>query len=144
MHPYAQRNIRVWHRRFSLQGWSIRILDRLPSSPLNVSDFLNTSHPHTFPRAFTDGTICGDYTAQHSSDLVRWPLLLKYGVVYADVGLFQIKDLHHLWCKTISNPFSRFEVLSYDAGGIGLVGLTKYFIASGWDNPFFARCHRLF
>ena len=143
MHPYAQRNIRVWHRRFSLQGWSIRILDRLPSSPLNVSNFLNTSDPHTFPRAFTDGTICGDYAAQHTSDLVRWPLLLKYGGVYADVGLIQIGDLDRLWCETVGNPSSRFEVLSYDAGGIGLVGLTNYFIASRRNNPFFERCHRL-
>ena len=51
MHPDAQRNIRVWHRRFSLQCWSIRILDRLLSSPVNVSNFLNTSDPLTFPRA---------------------------------------------------------------------------------------------
>jgi hypothetical protein len=54
--------------------------------PLNVSNFLNTSDPHTFPRAFADGTIYGDYAPQHTSDLVRWPLL-KYGGVYADVGL---------------------------------------------------------
>ena len=67
MHPYAQRNIRVWHRRFSPQGWSIRVLDRIPSSPLNVSNFLNITSPH----AFTDGIICGDYAAQHISDLVR-------------------------------------------------------------------------
>lgn len=141
MHPYAQRNIRVWHRRFSPQGWSIRVLDRLSSSPLNVSNFLNTSDPRTFPRAFTDGTISGDYAAQHTSDLVRWPLLLKYGGVYADVGLIQIGDLDRLWRETVGNPSSRFQVLSYDAGGIG--SLTNYFLASGRDNPFFARCHWL-
>jgi len=143
MHPYAQRNIRVWHRRLSRQGWSIRILDRLHSSPLNVSNFLNTSDPQTFPRAFTEGTISGDYPAQHTSDLVRWPLLLKYGGVYADVGLIQIGDLDRLWRETVGNPSSPFDVLAYDAQGICPFGLTNYFLASGRDNPFFARCHRL-
>jgi hypothetical protein len=143
MHPYAQRNIRVWHRRFSRQGWSIRVLDRLPSSPLNVSNFLNTSDPDTFPRAFADGTISGDYAAQHTSDLVRWPLLLKYGGVYADVGLIQIGDLDRLWRETVGNPSSRFKILSYDAGGIAGRTLTNYFLASGRDNPLFSRCHRL-
>ena len=61
----------------------------------------------------------------------------------ADVGLIQIKDLDRLWCETVGNPSSRFEVLSYDAGGIGLVGLTNYFIASGRNNPSFERFHRL-
>jgi hypothetical protein len=145
MHPYAQRNVRVWHRRFSPQGWSIRVLDRLPSSVLNVSNFLNTSDPRIFPRAFTDGTIGGDYAAQHTSDLVRWPLLLKYGGVYADVGMIQLGDLDRLWRDTIGNPSSPFEVLSYDAAGIaGCICLANYFLASGRNNPLFARCHRLF
>jgi hypothetical protein len=142
MHPYSQRNIRVWYRRFSPQGWSIRVLNRLPSSPLNVSNFLNTSDPQTFPRAFTEGTICGDYVPQHTSDLVRWPLLLKYGGVYADVGLIQIGDLDRLWHETVGNPSSPFEVLSYDAG-VWSFGLANFFFASRPDNPFFARCHRL-
>ena len=34
MHPYSQRNIRAWHRRFSKQGWTIRVLDRLLPRPL--------------------------------------------------------------------------------------------------------------
>ena len=63
--------------------------------------------------------------------------------MYADVGLIQIGDLDRLWHETVGNPSSPFEVLSYDAGGIGLVGLTNYFLASGRDNPFFERCHRL-
>ena len=89
--------------------------------PLNVSSFLNTSDPQTFPRAFTEGTISGDYPAQHISGLVRWPLLLKYGGVYADVGLIQIGDLDRLWRGKVGNPFSPpFDVLAYDAGGFVL------------------------
>jgi Capsular polysaccharide synthesis protein len=144
MHPYTQRNIRAWHRRFSKQGWTIRILDRLPSSPLNVANFLDISDPGTFPRAFVDGTIGGDYAPQHTSDLVRWPLLLKYGGVYADVGMIQIGDLDRLWCETVGNPASRFEVLSYNVGGADKPNPTNYFLMSGRNNPLFARCHRLF
>lgn len=143
MHPYTQRNIRAWHRRFSRQGWTIRVLDRQPSSPFNVANFLNISDPGTFPRAFVDGTIGGDYAPQHTSDLVRWPLLLKYGGVYADVGLMQIGDLDRLWRETVGNPASRFEVLSYNMGGIEERSLTNYFLVSGRNNPLFARCHKL-
>ncbi|EED14766.1 conserved hypothetical protein [Talaromyces stipitatus ATCC 10500] len=123
MHPYTQRN---------------------PSSPLNVANFLDIADPGTFPRAFVDGTIGGDYAPQHTSDLVRWPLLLKYGGVYADVGLMQIGDLDRLWNETVGNPNSRFEVLSYNAGGVDGRSLTNYFLASNCNNSFFARCHRLF
>ncbi|KIJ31488.1 hypothetical protein M422DRAFT_214304 [Sphaerobolus stellatus SS14] len=143
MHPYTRRNIRAWHRRFSKQGWTIRVLDRLPSSPLNVTNFLDISDPGTFPRAFVDGTIGGDYAPQHTSDLVRWPLLLKYGGVYADVGMIQIGDLDRLWHETVGNPASRFEVLSYNAGGVEGRTLMNYFLMSGRNNPLFERCHRL-
>ena len=144
MHPYTQRNVRAWHRRFSKQGWTIRVLDRLPFSPLNVANFLDISDPGTFPRAFVDGTIGGDYAPQHTSDLVRWPLLLKYGGVYADAGMIQIGDLDRLWRETVGNPASRFEVFSYDGGGVMGPTLTNYFFASGRNNPLFARCHQLF
>ena len=142
MHPYTLRNVRAWHRRLSKKGWTIRVLDRQSSSPLNVTNFLDVSDPGTFPKAFIDGTIGGDYAPQHTSDLVRWPLLLKYGGVYADVGMIQIGDLDRLWSETVGNPNSQSKVLSYDSGGIGR-GLTNYFLASEPNNPFFERCHRL-
>jgi hypothetical protein len=143
MHPVSQRNIRTWHRRFSKQGWTIRVLDRLPSSPLNVANFLDISDPGTFPRAFIDGTIGGDYAPQHTSDLVRFPLLLKYGGVYADVGMMQIGDLDHLWHNTVGDSTSRFEVLAYNVG-VEKCDLVNYFFASGRNNPLFARSHQLF
>jgi hypothetical protein len=143
MHPSSQRNVRAWHRRFSKQGWTIRVLDRLPSSPLNVAKFLDTFDPDTFPRAFIDGTIGGDYAPQHTSDLVRFPLLLKYGGVYADVGMMQIGDLDRMWHETVGNPASRFEILSYNVGGVEGRDLMNYFLASGRNNPLFARSHQL-
>lgn len=137
MHPYTRRTVRAWHRRFSKQGWTVRVVDREPSSPLNVANFLDIDDPETFPRAFVDGTIGGDYAAQHTSDLVRWPLLLRYGGVYADVGMIQIGDLDRLWNETIGNPASPYEVISYGRT------LSNYFLASNRNNPLFSRCHKL-
>jgi len=143
MQPYGRRNVRAWHRRFSRSGWTVRVVDRYPASPLNIANFLDTKDPETFPKAFIDGTIVGDYAIQHTSDLVRWPLLLKYGGVYADVGLLQIGDLDRLWTDTIANPSSRFDVLSYNGGGAEERTLMNYLLCSRPDNPLFARCHEL-
>ena len=106
----------------------------LPPQRLQLPQHLPPTH---IPPSL-HGIICDDYAAQHTSDLVRWPLL-KYGGVYADVGLIQIGDLDRLWHETVSNPSSPFEVLSYDSGASG-PGLANFFFASRRDNPFFARC----
>ena len=144
MHGYTQRNVRAWHRRFSRLGWTIRVLDRLSSSPLNVANFLDEQDPETFPKAFIDGTLGGTYPAQHTSDLVRWPLLNKYGGVYADVGMIQIGNLDRLWNETIANPSSPLEVLSYNMGPGSQYALTNYFLCSAHNNRLFTRCHKLF
>ncbi|KAL5407886.1 hypothetical protein PMIN03_006856 [Paraphaeosphaeria minitans] len=143
IHSYTQRNIRAWHRRFSRCGWTIRVLDRQPDSPLNIANFLDIKDANTFPKAFADGTIGGEHAPQHTSDLVRWPLLLKYGGVYADVGLMQIGDLDAIWNKTVGDPTSPWEIVSYNAGGPSGCSLTNYFFCSGKNNPLFERCHRL-
>ncbi|KAI1374721.1 hypothetical protein F4677DRAFT_424548 [Hypoxylon crocopeplum] len=143
MHDYTKRNVRAWHRRLSKLGWAIRVLDRAPGSSSNVANFLDVSDPATFPCAFIEGKIGGSYAMQHVSDLVRWPLLLRYGGVYADVGLLQIGDLDRLWRETVENPASRFEVISYNMGGVDKRSLTNYFLASRRGNAMFERCHRL-
>ncbi|PGH16761.1 hypothetical protein AJ80_05076 [Polytolypa hystricis UAMH7299] len=143
MHPYTKRNVRSWHRRFSRQGWTIRVLDGQPDSPLNISHFLKVTDPTLFPKAFTANTLSGTYALQHASDLVRFPLLLKYGGVYSDVGMIQIGDLDRLWHQTVANPASPFEVLSYNCEGVQTLSLANYFLAARRNNPFFERCHRL-
>ena len=55
MHPYTQRNVRAWHRRFTKYGWVIRVLNRQESSPLNIANFLDVTDPETFPKSFIDG-----------------------------------------------------------------------------------------
>ena len=57
--------------------------------------------------------------------------------------MIQIGDLDRLWRETVGNPASRFEILSYNAGGVKERDLTNYFLVSGPNNPFFARCHQL-
>ncbi|KAF7712587.1 Capsule polysaccharide biosynthesis protein [Penicillium ucsense] len=141
MHPYTKRNIRAWYRRLSKQGWVIRVLNRQPHSPLNVSHFLDVQDPSIFPQAFIDGTIGGHHIAQHTSDLVRFPLLVTYGGVYADVGLLMIGDLDRLWRETVAKPDSAKEVISFRFEEIGL---TNYFLCARRKTPFFERCHRLF
>lgn len=110
---------------------------------MNISNFIDVKDPKNFPKAFIQRRISGPYAMQHTSDLVRWPLLLKYGGVYADVGFMQIGDLEALWNTTIGDPVSPYEVIGYNAGFSDTYALTNYFMASGRDNPFFDRCHRL-
>ncbi|KAK3902450.1 hypothetical protein C8A05DRAFT_33862 [Staphylotrichum tortipilum] len=143
MHPYTQRTVRAWHRRFSKQGWTVRVLDRHPGSPGNIAHFLDVHDATLFPRAFRENTLTGAYARQHTSDLVRWPLLLRYGGVYADVGMMQIGDLDALWNCTVGDADSPFEVLSYSPGGEKLYSLTNYFLAAMPGNALFERCHRL-
>lgn len=108
-----------------------------------MENFLDVKAEDLFPRSFVDGTIGGGYAPQHTSDLVRWPLLLRYGGVYADVGLMQIGDLNHLWLETIDNPDSSYEIFTYNCGTIDERVLANYFLASKRNNPFFQRCHKL-
>ena len=107
-------------------------------------NFLNISDLGTFPHAFIGGTIGSDYAPQHTSDLIRFPLLLKYGGVYTDVGMIEISDWDHLWSEMLGNPASWFKVLSYNIGGIEGRGLTNYFLAAGRNNLLFSWCHQLF
>ncbi|KAK2612722.1 hypothetical protein QQS21_001173 [Conoideocrella luteorostrata] len=143
MHPYGQRTVRSWHCRFSKRGWVVRVIDREPGSRMNIGNFVDINDPDNFPEAFTNGTLGGIYGVQHSSDLVRFPLLLRYGGVYADVGMIQIGDLDRMWNETVGNPDSPYEVLTYNAGAADTRNLTNYFMASDPNNPLFLRSHKL-
>lgn len=169
MHPYAKRTVRAYHRRFSRKGWAVRVVDVAPGSPANVASFLDVSDPALFPRAFREGTIAGAYALQHTSDLVRWPLLLRHGGVYADVGLMQIGDLDRLWRETVGSPGPhpatgrRYEVATFHMGPSSSSSddddseeeeeegrsrarhsLTNYFFCARPGNRLLLRCHELF
>lgn len=145
MHPCAKRTVRAYYRRLASLGWTIRVLDVTRGSPGNVANFLDVSDPALFPEAFRTSTITGTYARQHTSDLVRFPLLLKYGGVYADVGLMLIGDLESLWSSTIGDPQSPYEVISFNDNGKDEDGynLFNYFLCAGRNNALFQRCHQL-
>lgn len=143
LHPYTKRNVRTWHRRFSKKGWTVRVVSCQPGDLLNIDNFVDTKEPYNFPVAFRNGTLGGMYAKQHASDLVRWPLLLKYGGVYTDVGMIPIGDLDRLWNKTIGDQSSDYEVLSYRSAQQNGRNLYNYFLACRRNNPFFTRCHKL-
>lgn len=159
VHPYAQRTIRTYHRRFSRKGWTVRVVDVVAGSPGNIANFVDVADPANFPSAFREGTITGLYARQHTSDLVRWPLLLAYGGVYADVGMMAIGDVDWLWEETVGRTQTDdtrrwYEILSYTSGGraggraaddgTATPDLMNYFLCARPNNPFFLRCHRLF
>jgi hypothetical protein len=142
--PYLLRNVLNWHRRFSPLGWTVYILDTVLDSPLNVSNFIDTTSPAVVPEAFTKRTLSGSYAAQHTSDLTRYPLLLKYGGVYLDVGVLQFGDLNWLWIEHISNPASPYDFAGFTMGdppsGISIV---NFGLISGPNNPLIRRAHRI-
>ncbi|KAJ2967646.1 hypothetical protein NQ176_g9561 [Zarea fungicola] len=45
MYPTAQRTVRAYHRRFSKLGWQIRVVNREPGSPLNITSFFDIADP---------------------------------------------------------------------------------------------------
>jgi hypothetical protein len=142
--PYLLRNVLNWHRRFSPLGWTIYILDTVPDSPLNVSNFIDTTSPAVVPEAFTKRTLSGSYAAQHTSDLTRYPLLLRYGGVYLDVGILQFGDLNWLWNEHISNPASPYDFAGFTMGdppsGISIV---NFGLVSGPNNTLIGRAHHI-
>ncbi|KAJ5719155.1 hypothetical protein N7493_007610 [Penicillium malachiteum] len=143
MPGYSQRTVRTWHRRLSKKGWTIRVLDRVPGSANNISQYLDTTSSEIFPRAFIQNILSGPFPLQHTSDLVRFPLILKYGGIYADVGLMCIGDVDTLWDRTINNPHSVYEILSYTSANEGMYNLLNYFLGGMPGNEFFRRCHEL-
>lgn len=141
---YLLRNVINWHRRFSPLGWNVYILDTVSSSPLNISNFIDTTSRAVVPEAFTNGTLNGTYAAQHTSDLIRYPLLLKYGGVYLDVGILLFGDIDWLWTQHIVNPASRYDFAGFTMGdppsGISIV---NFALMCGPDNPLVRRAHHI-
>ncbi|KAI1437282.1 hypothetical protein GGR50DRAFT_645663 [Xylaria sp. CBS 124048] len=143
MHPYTKRNVRAHHRRLTKHGWRIYVINRVENSALNIAHFVDIHDPAVFPKAFIEGDIGGEWARQHTSDLVRWPLLNRYGGVYTDVGHLQIGDLERLWHRTLGDPASPYDVISYNLGPVDHRDLANYFYASRRANPLFARAQRL-
>jgi hypothetical protein len=139
--PNLLRNIIAWYRRFSPLGWTIYVLDNVPDSALNVANFIDTKSPLVVPAAFTNGTLNGHYAAQHTSDLIRYPLLLRYGGVYLDVGILQFGDLDRLWAEHIVNPDSPYDFAGFTMGSD--LQIVNFALMCGANNPLVQRAHHI-
>ncbi|KAF1970196.1 hypothetical protein BU23DRAFT_404086, partial [Bimuria novae-zelandiae CBS 107.79] len=137
------RNVLNWYRRYAPLGWTIYVVDTVPESPLNISCFIDTTSPSVVPNAFQKGELDGRYAAQHTSDLVRFPLLLRYGGVYMDVGILHFGDLDWLWTEKIANPDSQYEFAGFTMGAPPEISAVNFWLMSGRDNPLVARAHHI-
>ncbi|OAL49037.1 hypothetical protein IQ07DRAFT_588403 [Pyrenochaeta sp. DS3sAY3a] len=139
--PYLLRNVINWHRRFAPLGWTVYLIDTLPGSPLNISNFIDTSSRENVPEAFINKTLDGHYAAQHTSDLIRYPLLLKYGGVYLDVGILQFGDLDRLWTNAIANPDYPDDFAGFTMGDPPDLQIVNFALISAPNNPLVRRAH---
>jgi hypothetical protein len=140
MYPWCQRNILGWMRR---QGpsWDVRVLDMVPDSPSNASNFIP---PEYLPQCFRDNTMDGFTKGQHASDLARLPLLYLHGGVWLDVGSILFRNLEDIFWRDLEDPESPLEM------GITLFQSRKYigqcqtgFIGARKGNPFMYRWMRV-
>lgn len=143
MPPYLLRNILAWHRRYTPLGWTIYVLDTVPGSRLNISNFIDTTSSSVVPDAFREGKLDGAYAPQHTSDLVRFPLLLKYGGVYMDVGVLHFGDLDWLWTQKITNPDSLYDFAGFTMGEAPELSAVNFWLMAGANNPLIARAHHI-
>jgi len=142
--PYLLRNVINWYRRFSPLGWTIYVLDSVPGSPLSVANFMDTTSREVVPEAFINGTLDGTYAAQHTSDLIRYPLLLNYGGVYLDVGILMFGDIDWLWSEHIANPASTYDFAGFTMGGPpDGISIVNFALMCGPDNPLVKRAHHI-
>ena len=80
MKPWRQRNIISWVRRLH-PSWQVRVLNTVPDSPRHFSRFLK---PDELPEVLVKNKMDTQARnwAEHASDMIRLPLLYKYGGVW--------------------------------------------------------------
>ncbi|KAJ2993669.1 hypothetical protein NUW58_g1772 [Xylaria curta] len=141
MAPWVQRNLINWVRKLGRE-WTVHLVDKVPGSPTNVTRYVESSY---FPDAFNNDTMDGPDVGPHQGDLVRLPLLWKYGGVWIDVGTFLFRDIDDICWKQIDDPASPYEV----AGFViemrpGVDCMLNGFIAAKRGNPFIKRWHDIY
>lgn len=136
MPGWVQRNIINWVRRLG-SSWTVHLLDLVPDSPTNVRNYLDSS---LFPAAFNNNTMDGPTVGPHQGDIVRLPLLWKYGGVWMDAGTFLFRHIDDICWKQISDPESPYEMAGFTIElRPGVDSMLNGFIAAKRDNPFIKR-----
>ncbi|CAJ2505363.1 Uu.00g127570.m01.CDS01 [Anthostomella pinea] len=141
MTPWVQRNIINWVRRLG-PDWTVHLLDRVPGSETNVSHFVESSF---FPDAFNNNTMDGPHVGPHSGDLVRLPLIWKYGGIWMDAGSFLFRHVDDICWKQIEDPESPYEMSGFVIEmRPGVNCMLNGFIAAKRGNPFIKRWHDIY
>ena len=141
MQPWAQRNVVNWVRRLGSE-WTIHVLDAVPGSPTNVKHLVEETY---FPDAFNDGRMDGPFVGPHMGDLVRLPLLWKYGGVWMDVGTMLFRDLDDICWDKITDPASPYELGGYCVDfRQDYASMINGFLACQSGNPFIKRWHDIY
>ncbi|KAG0652503.1 O-glycosyltransferase [Hyphodiscus hymeniophilus] len=140
MRPYVRRNVIGWVRR--LPGWTVRVLDHVEGSPLNVSTFLD---PLAFHDAFNNRTMTGPYVGAHSGDVVRLPLLYRYGGVWMDAGTMLFRNIDDICWKVLADSTTPYEIAGIAPGTEpGNDVIMNGFIAAKKGNGFIKKWHEVY
>lgn len=133
MPAWCQRNVVDWVRICGSAGWTVRVLDNLPTSPNYSLKYIEEA---LLPEAFVKGTMDGPYTGPHGADMLRGACLVQYGGVFMDVGNILIRHLDRICWDDIQDPSTPFNVavpIMY-----GQV-MANHFVASRKGDPFIKR-----
>ncbi|KAM0818338.1 putative Glycosyltransferase family 32 protein [Seiridium cardinale] len=141
MRPYVRRNIIGWVRRLGPE-WTVRVLDHVEGSPLNVEAYLESNEFHD---AFISRTMTGSYIGAHSGDVVRLPLLYHYGGVWMDAGTMLFRDMDSICWKALEDPNTPYEIAGFAPGTEpGNDVIMNGFIAARKGNGFVRRWHDVY
>ena len=139
--PYVKRFIIGWVRRLGPE-WTVRVLDHVEGSPLNVENFLESD---AFHEAFNNRTMTGPYVGAHSGDVVRLPLLYQYGGVWLDAGTQLYRHIDDICWKELENPSTPYEIAGFAPGTEpGNDVIMNGFIATKKGNGFVKRWHSVY
>ncbi|KAH8750216.1 capsule polysaccharide biosynthesis protein [Diaporthe sp. PMI_573] len=108
MPPWTKRNVIHWARVLG-PSWTIRVLDNVPGSPHNASHFVPAD---LLPPAMRARAMEGPYSATHSADFVRLPLLFLYGGCWLDVGAILVRSLDDIW-RRLEDPTQPYEFAAF-------------------------------
>ena len=137
---WSQRTVVSWIRR--MPSWTVRILDNVPGSTVNVHNFVN---PAFLPDAFHNNTMTGPHIGQHSADLIRLPLLYQHGGVWMDVGIILFRDLEEICWRALSDPQIPYEMAGFSIHPPGSKKtFANSFIAARKGNPFIKRWFEIY
>ncbi|KAI1268081.1 capsular polysaccharide synthesis protein-domain-containing protein [Xylariaceae sp. FL1019] len=141
MTPWVQRNIINWVRRLG-PDWTVHLVDKVEGSETHISHYVESSF---FPDAFNNNTMDGPTHGAHSGDLVRLPLIWKYGGIWIDAGTLLFRHVDDICWKQIEDPNTPFEMAGFAIEmRPGIDCMLNGFIAAKAGNPFVKRWHEIY